>query len=448
TKLSIKAAILFLVIHSLYKATLFMVAGAIDKQTGTREISKLGGLYKRMPIITVAAIISLLSMSGLPPMLGFVGKELIYEAKVQVGGLGNLILVLGIASNVFLVWVSGMAAYRTFFGKERRGTMKKLEPGFAIWIGPLILSLASLALGLSPGRFGEMIVEPALIASRVEILDIKLKLWHGFNQVFFLSLATIVLGFILFFLSESLIPVLRKFNQKYLNFDFARGFSRMIDWILLFSKKKTDIVQHGYHRIYLMIIFLFSSILIFYQLYSTRGWQFSANFTDMPFYIILIALIIGLSAVFTTITRSRMAAVVFLGVSGYGVAMIYLMYGGIDLAITQILVETLTIILFVLVIRKLPKFKVLSRKAGRIRDLAIALFVGTAMTGLTIKADFLDINPTISKFFIENSLPEGFGKNVVNVILVDFRALDTLGEITVLTIAAVGVLALLKFKLK
>jgi multicomponent Na+:H+ antiporter subunit A len=448
TKLSIKAAILFLIIHSLYKATLFMVAGAIDKQTGTREISRLGGLYRRMPIITIAALISLLSMSGLPPMLGFVGKELIYEAKVQVGGLGNIVLILGVASNVFLVWVSGMVAYRTFFGKERRGTMKKLEPGFAIWIGPIVLSLVSLALGLSPGKFGEMIIEPALVASRVEILDIKLKLWHGFNQVFFLSLATIFLGVLLFFLSERLIPVIRKVNEKYFNYDFAGVFSSLIDGVLLFSKKKTEIIQHGYHRLYLMIIFLFSSFLIFYQLISTSGWQFSANFSDMPFYMIMIGLIIGLAAIFTTITRSRMAAIVFLGVAGYGVALIYLMYGGIDLAITQILVETLTIILFVLVIKKLPKFKVLSNKAARIRDLGIALFAGIAMTGLTIKADFLNLNPSISKFFIEKSMPEGFGRNVVNVILVDFRALDTLGEITVLVIAAAGVLALLKYKLK
>jgi multicomponent Na+:H+ antiporter subunit A len=323
-----------------------------------------------------------------------------------------------------------------------------LEPSFSILIGPVLLSFFSLLLGLSPGLFGELIIEPALIASRVEILDIKLKLWHGFNLVFFLSLATVLTGFSLFFLSERLIPFLRRITSTFFDYDFAGGFSSIFDGLLKFSKKKTEVIQHGYHRFYLMIIFVFASLLILYQLYSTRGWAFSADFDDMPFYIIAIAATIGISAIFATITGSRMAAVVLLGVTGYGIALIYLIYGGIDLAITQILIETLTVVLFVLVIRKLPKFKKLSNRISRIRDLAIALLVGGVMTGLTLKADYLSLEPTISRFFVDKSLPEGFGKNIVNVILVDFRALDTLGEITVLTLAAVGVFVLLKFKTK
>ena len=401
-----------------------------------------------MPVTATAAIISLLSMSGLPPMLGFIGKELIYEAKVQLGGLGDLVLILGVLSNVFLVWVSGLIAYRVFFGKERKGLPRKMEPSFSLLAGPVLLSLSSLLLGLAPGMFGEMIVEPALIASRIEILEVKLKLWHGFNLVFFLSLTTVVTGILFFFMSPRLIPVLRRINDRFFSYNFSDAFFRLIGNLLLFARKNTQIVQHGYHRIYLIIIFLFSASLIFYQLVKTWGWEISANFSDMPFYVIAIAAVISISAIFVMITGSRMAAIVLLGVTGYGIGLIFLIYGGIDLAITQIIVETLLLILFVLVVWKLPKFRKLSSGITRIRDLIVAVFLGAVITGVTLKADFLNLSPSISQYFIEKSWPEAFGKNVVNVILVDFRALDTLGEITVLTLAAVGVLALLKMKIK
>ena len=277
TKLSIKAAILFMVIHSLYKATLFMIAGVIDKKTGTREISKLGGLFHRMPLAVSTALIALLSMSGLPPMLGFIGKELIYEAKVQAGGIGNIVLVLGILSNVFMVWVSGMLAYRTFFGPQRKGLNKKMEPSVSMLAGPIVFSILSLVLGLFPGKFGEMIIEPALVASRAEILDIKLKLWHGFNEIFFLSLATIAAGVTLFFLSDKLIPFLKRLTERFFQYDFSGMFFKAIDGVLLFSKKKTNVIQHGYHRFYLMIIFVFSGLLILYQLIDLKGWTISTE---------------------------------------------------------------------------------------------------------------------------------------------------------------------------
>ncbi|MFW5821133.1 MAG: hydrogen gas-evolving membrane-bound hydrogenase subunit E, partial [Bacteroidota bacterium] len=325
---------------------------------------------------------------------------------------------------------------------------KKLEPSFALLIGPIILSLMGLVLGLAPGKFGEMIVEPAIIASRIEILDVKLKLWHGFNKVFFLSLGTVVTGILLFLASPKLIPRMRQVNERFFDYDFSGGFFSMIDSFLNFAKKNTQVIQHGYHRFYLIIIFLFASLLIFYQLVNTWSWEISADFSDMPVFVIAISVLISVAAISVMFTRSRMAAVVLLGVIGYGIALIYLIYSGIDLAVTQLLVETLFIILFVLVIWKLPKFRKLSSTKTRIRDLTIALFFGLVMTGLTFKSDYLELSPKISEYFVDKSLPEAFGRNIVNVILVDFRALDTLGEITVLTLAASGVFALLKLKKK
>ncbi len=446
TKLSVKAALLFLVIHSLYKATLFMIAGTIDKKTGTRDISHLGGLARSMPIASMAAIIALLSMAGLPPMIGFIGKELIYEAKVQLNGTGNIVLILGILSNIGLVWVSGLFAYRVFFRKVQQGLRKSLEPSWSMLAGPVLLSALSLALGLAPGQFGKLIIEPALLASTAEILDVKLKLWHGFNTVFFLSLATVLTGFVLLLLSQKILPVLRSVNNRFFSHDLSGSFFRFFDGLMNFASKNTRLIQHGYHRYYLMVIFLFASGLIFYQLIQTAGWSMPQFSGDTPFYIIAVSIIVSAAAILTTFTGSRIAAVVLLGVTGYGIALIYQFYSGIDLAITQLLIETLTVILFMLVIWKLPQFKSLSTMKSRTRDLVIALMSGGVMTALTLKAVSVEFSPTISGYFTENSPVKAFGENVVNVILVDFRALDTLGEITVLTLAATGVIALLTFK--
>jgi multicomponent Na+:H+ antiporter subunit A len=149
----------------------------------------------------------------------------------------------------------------------------------------------------------------------------------------------------------------------------------------------------------------------------------------------------------TVFTRSRLTAIISMGVVGWGMALIFAAYGAIDLAITQIMVETLVVVLFVMVIRHLPVFKNYSSTASRIRDLIIAILFGGFMTGLTLKADYLDLYPEISTFYNDSSLSLANGRNIVNVILVDFRALDTLGEITVLTIAAIGVFSLMRIKI-
>jgi multicomponent Na+:H+ antiporter subunit A len=148
-----------------------------------------------------------------------------------------------------------------------------------------------------------------------------------------------------------------------------------------------------------------------------------------------------------TVVQSRLAAVASLGVVGYGVSLIYILYGAPDLAMTQFLIESLTVILFVLAFYHLPQFTQLSSKGSRVRDILIALFVGGLMTALVLSATGVLFYPSISDFFVKNALPLGHGRNIVNVILVDFRAFDTMGEITVLGIAAIGVYVLLKLSI-
>lgn len=423
-----------------------MIAGLIEKKTGTREINELGGLVKYMPVTFVIALLSLLSMAGLPPLLGFLGKELIYEAKIQSPGIASVVLILGVTSNIFMVAISLFFVRKVFLGKYKTTNKVPNEKGFAFLIGPGILALLSLLLGLSPSNLGDAVIKPAITAVSLENVEIKLKLWHGFNQVFFMSLFTIVAGSFLFVAmlkSKKLMNAWRKFNSIVFSIQFEQVFAWILEKFVMVSTMKEKAVQHGYHRYYILTIFAFTSILLWVQFFYTQTPMQEINFTLKPFYISGLAVVIILVALASAVLRSRIVTIVAMGVAGYGIALIFLYYSAIDLAITQILVETLTIVMFMAILQRLPRFAVLSSKATRLRDFSIALVFGTIMTFITLKAINVNLNRPISDFFLENSYTRAYGENVVNVILVDFRALDTLGEVTVLTIAAVGVYLLL-----
>ncbi len=446
TQESIKAAMLFLFIHAFYKATLFMVAGLIEKKTGTRDLNRLGGLIRYMPVTFVVALLALLSMAGLPPLLGFLGKELIYEAKVQSPGIASMVLILGVTSNVFMVAVSLFFARKVFLGKP--GTYEKMpdERGYAFLVGPAVLALLSLVLGLFPGELGSAVIKPALSAVFHEAGDVKLKIWHGFNQVFFLSLLTILLGITLFWAmlkKKKFLEFWRKVNSVLFSIQFEQVFAWVMDKFVEISKLKTRAVQHGYHRFYILTIIVFTSLLLWTQVIVTPSWDFGISFSWKPFYISGLAVVIILATLTSAVSRSRIVTIIAMGVAGYGISFIYLYYSAIDLAITQILVETLTIVVFMAILQRLPRFAVLSSRRTRTRDFFIALGFGSVMTVLALKAANVDLNRAVSRFFLENSYTKAFGENVVNVILTDFRALNTLGEVTVLTIAAVGVFLLL-----
>jgi len=449
TSLSFKAAIVFLYVHAFYKATLFMIAGIISEKTGTRDINKLGGLFRYMPFTGIIAGLALLSMAGLPPMLGFLGKELIYEAKVQAPGIASIILFLGVASNMLMVAVSLYLGYRVFLGKGRQYSEHVNDNGMFWIIGPGILALMSLLLGLMPNLLGNLIIQPALSLVRPEDIAIKLKHWHGFNQVFFLSLFTVLSGFTLFMMiikRKKLLLQWTAFNQRFFKIRLTNVFTETMDKFVAISKRNTKFIQHGYHRYYIMSVIIFASILLWFQVYVAHDWHFATMFSVKPFFISGLIMVIFLSTIFTLITNSRISAIIGLGVTGYGIALIYLYYSAIDLAITQILVETLTMVIFLIILQRLPRFARLSSRNAKLRDLLISAVFGGVMTVLALKAIQIDFNHPISDYFIENSYVKAFGKNIVNVILVDFRAMDTWGEVTVLTIAALGVYVLVNKK--
>ncbi|MGK7392457.1 MAG: hydrogen gas-evolving membrane-bound hydrogenase subunit E [Candidatus Cyclobacteriaceae bacterium M2_1C_046] len=445
TYLSFKATLIYLIVHAFYKATLFMVAGTIDKKAGTRNIDQLGNL-KTMPLTTLFGVMALISMAGLPPMLGYIGKEFIYEAGKKAAGISDIVVVLSVIANIFMVAISLHFAYSVFF-KKKQWTKKISESSIIYWIGPAVLSSLSLLLVIFPAPL-EPLLEITIGAVKAVPMEVELELWHGFNIIFILSLITILLGITLFAFRAVIFPFLFKVNQKLFVIDLSSLFNRSVGWFISFAKKNTSFFQHGYYRFYLMVVLILTAVLVWYQLYYAWDWSFLENNSAITFYAASIALITGIAAVAVVFAKSRLIAIVTMGVVGYGIALIFMFYGAVDLAITQILVETLTLVLFVMVFHKLPQFVSHLTVSSKVRDAVIALSVGGFMAGLALKANKINISEPVSNLIAEKSFTEGFGRNIINVILVDFRAFDTLGEALVLAVASLGIFTLLKLKLK
>ncbi|MDD3828645.1 MAG: putative monovalent cation/H+ antiporter subunit A [Anaerolineae bacterium] len=451
TTLSVQAAMVFLVAHALYKGALFQVAGTVDHETGTRDVTRLGGLARAMPITAAAAGLAALSMAGLPPLLGFINKELLYEANLQAPRAATVVTVAGVASNIMLVAAAAIVGIRPFFGRRKDTPKEPHEAPVAFWLGPVILAGLGLAIGLFPETVATVFLSPAVSAIRAEPTVVELGLWHGVNPVLLLSILTLALGVALFLASAPLrraaSPALRSAVRTVSGWGPERWYELSLKGLNVVARAQTRLLQSGYLRYYIVIIILTTVGLAGYTLagMGLPGWP--AVGLDVRFHEALIAVLIVLAALMAVFSRSRLAAVAALGVIGYSTAVIYVLFGAPDLAMTQFALETLTVILFVLVLYRLPRFAVLSNRGTRIREAVVALAAGGLMTTLVLTVTSVPLRSRLAPYFAANSLELAHGRNLVNVILVDFRGMDTLGEITVLAAAAVGVYALMKLRL-
>ncbi|MBE0682230.1 MAG: putative monovalent cation/H+ antiporter subunit A [Anaerolineales bacterium] len=443
TPLALKAAVVLLFAHALYKGALFLVAGAIDHETGTRDVTQLGGLFRALPITGTAAGISALSMAGLPPLFGFIAKEVVYETGLEFNPwLMAAIIFMGLST----VFVAGVVGMGPFFGKLTESPKKPHEAPLSMWLGPILLTALSLLAGFFPSGISNLIVSPAVSSVAGEAVKVKLALWHGVNTAFLLSIATVIAGILLFSIRNSLRGVLQKIEWKW---GPAYFYTLSLDGMNALARAQTRFLQSGTLRNYILIIILCVTLGGGYSLFRIGGFDIlPQHISDVKFYEAAIAALILGAAIAAVTSSSRLGAIAALGAAGIGVALIFLQFGAPDLAITQFAIEALTVILFVLAFYHLPKFTQLSSPRARIRDAVIALFTGALMTMLVLAAVGVHISDSISTFFVENSLPLAHGRNIVNVILVDFRGMDTMGEITVLGIAGIGVYALLKFRRK
>jgi multicomponent Na+:H+ antiporter subunit A len=446
TELAITAFICFLLAHSLYKGALFMLAGALDHETGTKDITKMGGLRQSMPLTAAITCLAALSLAGLPPLFGFVAKELMLESLLKAPLWSTGLLVMTVASAILVVAVAGLVAIKPFFGEVRRTPKQPHEAPFGMLVGPAVLSLLALIFGVVPFVPAGIVLDASISSVYGGSVQTALALWHGINIPLMLSGSSLLIGSLLFYKWQRLQPNLYAINTAASRvgpeagyFRFMLGITQVADW-------QTRLLQNGVLGIYLLVLVLVTFGLTGYALFTREGLHLDFDFSDGYFYEFGIALLLIASTIFACATKSRLGSVASVGVLGFGVALIFIHFSAPDLGITQLLVETLTVILLVLVLFKLPPFVNLSSPWERYRDLTVAVFAGMVMTLLILAVLDIQYFDSISSYYIENSAGLAFGKNIVNVILVDFRQLDTLGEIFVLALAAVGVYSMLKLK--
>lgn len=450
---AIKAMVVFLIGHALYKATLFMVVGAIDHETGTRDVTLLRGLRKLMPISALAGGLAALSMSGLPPFFGFIGKELIYKAGVKLNGAELVFLGVALLGNLVMMGLALKAGVGPFIGKPNPAALPKKphEAPFSMWIGPIVLSVAGLVLGIMPFWVTEYMVAPAMAAIQgAPIQHLDLALWNLVkpNLPLLLSGLTVLGGFFVFLnrarfwaVADGVLAAIRPYGAEAM-------YERIFNGTIWLSKTQTRWLQTGRLHDYVFMIVAATVGLLLWAIFNYGGLQFEVDWSEFEPILMGLVIIMVIAALVAVVSSSYVMVLVALGIIGFGIALIFVYYGAPDLAITQLLVETLTVVLFMFVILRLPPLKQISGRLVRLRDAVLALTFGGLMTVLVLKAVNIQFDHAISDRLAAMSYPEAKGKNVVNVILVDFRALDTLGEITVISAAALGIAALVAGKLK
>jgi multicomponent Na+:H+ antiporter subunit A len=438
TREAVIAALVYLVAHAGYKGALFLVAGIVDHEAGTRDISALAGLRRTMPLTALAGGGAALSMAGVPLTLGFVGKDGAYEALLHAGDWYPWLLALMVVASIFLGLAGLLAGVLPFLGDV---TMVKdvHDPGWPMYLPPLVLAMGSVLAGIAPGLLN-VPLSAAATSITAGASDVALSVWHGLTPALMLSVLT--LAAVGGSYAVHGIVRTRTWRPRYGTEDLYDGGLAMLTAV---SRVIAPPLHSASLRTYVMVIVATSVVIGSPILLLDAGLGSVVAATRITIHDAFIVFVIIAGAIAAAVARSTMAAVLSLGAVGYGVAMVFLSFGAPDLAMTQFSVETLTVLIYVLVFRHFRELGALSPRLVRARDALVAAGLGTFIGGLLLSVATTETAPQLREYFAEFGPTLGHGRNIVNVILVDFRAFDTFGEITVLATAAIGVRGLLRF---
>ncbi|CAN5450611.1 Na+/H+ antiporter subunit A [soil metagenome] len=442
-----EAGVVLLLAHALFKACLFLVVGVIDHQAHTRDIRRLGVYGPGWLGPKVVAVVAGASMAGIPLLFGFVAKESAYEAFAHGGVLGSRVVLAGLVLGSVLTFAytarllvgafrPGPAAERVP-ASERQPVPPPPAPSLGFWLPAALLAAVTSVLGLVPG------LASSLVSGAAQSLDpsvepVHLALWHGFGLPLALSGVTIAAGVLL---SIGGAAVARFQARVPHPVDGDAAYLGLVRGLNVVADRVTGFVQPGSLPVYTGVILLTSVLVPGVALLS-------APLPDLPPLVSgpgdwAAAGLIIVGGVAACVVRERMAAVLCLGAVGYGMALVFVLQGAPDLALTQVCIDTLGAVVFVLVLRHLPKnFNERPTVIGRTARLVVSALVGAFVFAFIVIAVGVRVEPPVSGEFLARSFDEGGGRNVVNVVVVDIRGFDTMGEITVLAVAAMGVYGL------
>lgn len=436
------AGVALLLAHAVYKSTLFLVVGIIDHSAGTRDWRQLTGVGKRAPALAVIAIIAGASMAGIPPTFGFVAKEGVFGAFIDSAAAGEpwaIVALVGTAIGSMLTVAYTVRFLWGAFGTRRvTAKVRWHAPGAGILVAPGVLSAASIVLGLAAGPLGHWL-EP-YATSLPGDLHAHLALWHGFEPALGLSAIVVAVGALLFWRRAWIATAQDRVPAW---FDASRGYWWTTQFIDRISARVTIFGQRGGLPQYLSTILVVFVLTLGSAALVSRAWPETVRWFDYPAQLV-IAAIMAIATVAAAASKRRMGAVLLVGVTGYGMVALFAFHGAPDLAVTQALVETITIIAFVLVLRRLPSASTKQvKRVHRVRRGLIGAGVGIVMGAIAVISLAARQHPSISEEWPRLAFEEGHGRNIVNVVLVDIRAWDTMGEISVLVVFATGIASLL-----
>ncbi len=445
------AAGAYLFAHALFKACLFLVAGSAIHAAGSKDTEAISRLGRAMPITRVSALLGGLSLAGVLPFLGFAGKELTIKATLGAGQWSiPLTIAIGLAA-LLTVFAAVQVVIKPFFMSGTHEPKDPHECHWAEWSGPLLLGVLGLFFGLFP-----MIGAGPLIAAFSDSVsptgdagEIKLALgsllWP-ITGALLISIGAVIVGSVLFVARNryrSLIEPVSTLDRL----GPERTYDRLVSLVLLAAGQLTRWLQNGSLRIYLRVVILTTVLALALAVFRIEALEeYMPSFQSISPFDVMLVLTILSCAVAATLLRSRLGAIAVLSGIGFSIAIYFVMHGAPDLAGTQFAVETLVVVIFVLVTHKLPRFTNYTKRFSRAVDISIASLLGASITVLILVAIGIDVPDPISGYQAAESVPSAYGRNVINVILVDYRAIDTLGEIFVLAVAAIGVFTLLTMR--
>lgn len=444
---AVVAAMLHILNHAAFKAALFMSAGIVEHETDTRDIRRLGGLAKAMPVTALVATLAAASMAGLPPLGGFISKELMLGEAIAFASphaVWLLPMVVTLGATVSVAYSLRLAVH-LFFGtpREEEPFGRAHDPGAAMWASPALLTALAVLLGLVPVTLAAPLVGAVseVVAGQAPP-PLDFALWHGINLALALSLVAVIAGALLLWRHGSLLAVWERLSLP----DAKRLFEAVIAfadrWI-----RKAMVAAHtpSLQRMVFAVFAVVCALVI--EGAVTGGGAITGTRPGLPAppaAIIAWALLIAATAAVINDARHRFRVLIFISVIGLVVTLAFVEFSAPDLALTQISVEVVTVLLLLLALNLLPKQPPpLSSPARLWRDGVLAVVGGALVGGLAWAMLTRDAGASIAAFHIANAKPGGGGTNIVNVILVDFRAYDTLGEIIVLGIAGLAIFALL-----
>ncbi len=453
--LAMFTALFHLMNHSTFKGALFMVVGIIDFQIGTRDLRRLGGLMAFMPITFSIALIGSFSMAGLPPFNGFLSKEMFFTALLhlkdfdifQVQSVATIFPVIAWIASIFTFLYSMMIVFKTFFGPyhEQPAEAEVKEPSPGMLVAPMILGLLVILIFAFPNILGDYVIKPAILSiyphmNMSFIGDIQH--WHGFGKEVWMTIGIIIFGSLLYWYRTV-------YKKVYIVFPPGLSLDHLYNWFLDFldhvAKMITDSYMSGKVRHYFIYIFVVFLLLIGGAFFYLDAFSVSLQ-EDQSIggFTWIIAGTIILSSIVILFAKSRLTAIVVNGFIGYAIAMLFVIFRAPDLALTQLVIETVTTTLFLLCFYFLPEWKTKMPKQSNWVRWVIAIAVGFVFTVIALSVKSGKLLPTIASYYDQTEELTG-AKNIVNTILGDFRAFDTMLEVIVLFIAGIGVFTLIHY---